>query len=110
MNREAALQAIEEMLGNRASTADVRRVVYSHDMGTLPDVVKKFISTMPDMVVQPESEEEVSRLVALAAQAQIPLIPRGSASSGMAGQFQHRAAWLSISIACEGLFLWTHKL
>lgn len=85
MNREAALQAIEETLGNRASTEDVRRVVYSHDMGTLPDMVKKFISTMPDMVVQPESEEEVSRLVALAAQAQIPLIPRGSASSGYGG-------------------------
>lgn len=85
MKRDVALQAIETLLGERASTVDVRRVVYSHDMGTLPDVVKKFINTLPDMVVQPESEEEVQRLVAIAAEAKLPLIPRGSASSGYGG-------------------------
>lgn len=85
MNKEAALQAIQELLGDRASTADIRRIVYSHDMGTLPDVVKKFIVTMPDMVVQPESVEEIQQLVSIAAQAQLPLVPRGSASSGYGG-------------------------
>lgn len=85
MNKEAALQAIEELLGDRASTLDVRRITYSHDMGTLPDVVKKFVAVTPDMVVQPESEEEVRQLVQLAAKAGIPLVPRGSASSGYGG-------------------------
>lgn len=85
MNREAALHAIEELFGDRASDASVRRAVYSHDMGTLPDVVKKFIRTMPDLVVQPETEEEVRQLAVLAAQAGLPLVPRGSASSGYGG-------------------------
>lgn len=85
MNNEVVLQQVVDLLGDRASTDDVRRVVYSHDMGTLPDVVKKFINTMPDMVVQPESADEVKGLVALAAEAGIPLVPRGSASSGYGG-------------------------
>ncbi len=85
MDQDTALHAIEELLGERASTLEVRRIVYSHDMGTLPDMAKKFINTKPDMVVQPESEEEVQKLVALAAKAQFPLVPRGSASSGYGG-------------------------
>lgn len=85
MNQGEALQAIEELLEDRASTVDVRRVVYSHDMGTLPDVVRKFINTMPDMVVQPESEDEIRQLASIAARAGIPLVPRGSASSGYGG-------------------------
>ncbi|MGV8084284.1 MAG: FAD-binding and (Fe-S)-binding domain-containing protein [Coriobacteriia bacterium] len=85
MERDSALKAIEELLGNRASTVDVRRLVYSHDMGTLPDVVRKFVNTMPDMVVQPESEEEIKQLVTMATEAGLPLIPRGSASSGYGG-------------------------
>ena len=85
MDKETALKSIEELLGNRASTEPVRRVVYSHDMGTLPEVVKKFITVMPDMVVQPETEEEIQKLATIAAQARLPLIPRGSASSGYGG-------------------------
>lgn len=85
MNKEAALKSIEELLGARASTADVRRVAYSHDMGTLPDMVKKFIKTTPDLVVQPESEEEIEQIATIAAKAQLPLVPRGSASSGYGG-------------------------
>ncbi len=85
MSKDDALQAIEELFGNRASRTQVRRVVYSHDMGTLPDVVKKFVNTMPDMIVQPETEEELCQLVAFAAKENIPLVPRGSASSGYGG-------------------------
>ena len=86
MSKDDALQAIEELFGNRASRTQVRRVVYSHDMGTLPDVVKKFVNTMPDMIVQPETEEELCQLVAFAAKENIPLVPRGSASSGYGGR------------------------
>lgn len=85
MEKQAALEAMQSELQDRASTVDVRRVVYSHDMGTLPDVVKKFIATMPDMVVQPETQDEVRHLVALAKDGAVPLVPRGSASGGYGG-------------------------
>lgn len=85
MDKQRALDAMQSELGERASTVDVRRVVYSHDMGTLPGVVKKFITTLPDMVVQPETEEEVRHLVTLARDGAVPLVPRGSASAGYGG-------------------------
>lgn len=85
MDQQATLEALQSELGDRASTVDVRRVVYSHDMGTLPDVVKKFIDTMPAMVVQPETAEEVQHLVVLARDGAVPLVPRGSASAGYGG-------------------------
>lgn len=85
MDKQAALDAIQSELQDRASTVDVRRVVYSHDMGTLPDVVKKFITTLPDMVVQPETKEEVAHLVTVARDGAVPLVPRGSASAGYGG-------------------------
>ena len=87
MEKQAALDAIQSELQERASTVDVRRVVYSHDMGTLPDVVKKFITTMPDMVVQPETQEEVRHLVTLAKDGAVPLVLRGSA-----GRLRRRGA------------------
>lgn len=85
MEKKAALEAIQSELQDRASTVEVRRVVYSHDMGTLPDVVKKFIVVKPDMVVQPETQDEVARLVTLARDGAVSLVPRGSASAGYGG-------------------------
>lgn len=85
MDQQATLEALQSELGDRASTIEVRRVVYSHDMGTLPDVVKKFIDTMPAMVVQPETADEVQRLAVLARDGAVPLVPRGSASAGYGG-------------------------
>lgn len=85
MDHQATLEALQSELGDRASTVDVRRVVYSHDMGTLPDVVKKFIRTLPDMVVQPETVEEVQQIARLARDGGVPLTPRGSASAGYGG-------------------------
>ena len=85
MDKQATLEAMQSELGDRASTVDVRRIVYSHDMGTLPDVVRKFIDTMPAMVVQPETADEVRRIAVLARDGGLPLVPRGSASAGYGG-------------------------
>ena len=85
MDKQATLDALQSELGDRASTVDVRRIVYSHDMGTLPDVVRKFIDTMPAMVVQPETADEVRRIAVLARDGGLPLVPRGSASAGYGG-------------------------
>ncbi|MDR0350941.1 MAG: FAD-binding oxidoreductase [Coriobacteriales bacterium] len=85
MDQSLALQEIQELFKERASSAELRRAVYSHDMGTLPDAVRRFLDTTPAMVVQPTSEEEIQKLVLIAAKAGLPLVPRGSASSGYGG-------------------------
>ncbi|MCD4821532.1 MAG: FAD-binding oxidoreductase [Methanococcoides sp.] len=76
---------LEEMFENRVSFSKLERLVYSHDVGVIPDSVKKTISTMPDAVVQPVNADEVSALVKLAIENKVPIIPRGAASSGFGG-------------------------
>ncbi len=72
--------------GNRVSFDPVERMLYSHDIAAMPMMVKPFIgSTVPDVVVQPTNEEELSRLVAWAYKRGIPVTPRGKASSGYGG-------------------------
>ncbi|WP_340818639.1 FAD-binding and (Fe-S)-binding domain-containing protein [Methanolobus sp. WCC4] len=82
---EALKSKLEEMFEDRVSFSELERIVYSHDVGTIPDSVKKTISTMPDAVVQPVNSEEVSSLVRIAIENNIPVIPRGAASSGFGG-------------------------
>jgi Fe-S oxidoreductase/FAD/FMN-containing dehydrogenase len=61
-------------------------MLYSHDVGSLPSLVKPLIgNTMPAGVVQPLDEEQVIQLTALARTHNIPLVPRGKSSSGYGG-------------------------
>jgi Fe-S oxidoreductase/FAD/FMN-containing dehydrogenase len=72
--------------GNRVSFDKTERKLYGHDIATFPRLVKLLIgNTLPDAVVQPETEEELVELVRLASENDIPLTPRGKASSGYGG-------------------------
>ncbi len=52
----------------------------------MPGLIKPFIgNTLPDAVVQPESEAELVELVRWAAANNVPLTPRGKATSGYGG-------------------------
>ena len=79
------LDPIKEMFGDRASDDALRRVVYGHDMGALPDAIGRFIDNVPSLVVQPVSEAEVVDLVNLAREAGEPIVPRGGATAGFGG-------------------------
>jgi Fe-S oxidoreductase/FAD/FMN-containing dehydrogenase len=62
------------------------RSMYSHDVGSLPGLIKPFLgNTVPAGVVQPVSEEEIARLVQWAALEKVPLVPRGKSTSGYGG-------------------------
>jgi len=62
------------------------RLLYSHDIAAMPKLVKPLIgNTVPDAVVQPENEEELSELVKWASKNKIPIVPRGKGSSGYGG-------------------------
>jgi hypothetical protein len=51
---------LEKMFGSRINFRRMERKLYGHDIAAIPDLVKPFLgNTLPDAVVQPQSEEEL---------------------------------------------------
>ncbi|MFC1985858.1 FAD-binding and (Fe-S)-binding domain-containing protein [Chloroflexota bacterium] len=74
------------MFDNRVSFRKLERKLYGHDIAAMPKLVKPFVgNTVPDAVVQPQSEAELLELVLWASGNRVALTPRGSASSGYGG-------------------------
>jgi len=77
---------LEEKFGNHVNFRKMERKLYGHDIAAMPGLIKPIIgSTVPEAVVQPESEEELVELVRWATRNNIPLTPRGKGSSGYGG-------------------------
>ncbi|KPJ60761.1 MAG: Fe-S oxidoreductase [Latescibacteria bacterium DG_63] len=75
-----------EKFGNRVSFDPTERLLYGHDIAAIPNMIRPLIGrTTPHAVVRPESEEELTDLVRWAYEQDIPLTPRGKASSGYGG-------------------------
>jgi len=71
---------------SRVSFRRTERKLYGHDIASIPRLLKPIIgNTVPDAVVQPETEEELLDLVKWAGEQRIPLTPRGKATSGYGG-------------------------
>ena len=79
-------QSLEELMPGRVNFDRRERSMYSHDVGSLPGLIKPFLgNTLPAGVVQPVSEEEIARLVQWASLEKVPLVPRGKSTSGYGG-------------------------
>src|ERR1043165_1715393 len=80
-------RAIEEIVGPDRARFDQReRRVYSHDTGVLPPAFRMLAgASLADGVAQPETEDQVIRLVRLAVAEGFPIVPRGKATSGYGG-------------------------
>jgi Fe-S oxidoreductase/FAD/FMN-containing dehydrogenase len=79
-------QQLEGMFGPRVTFDRIERMLYSHDVGSLPGLIKPLVgNTLPAGVVQPLTEEQVIQLVALARTHDIALVPRGKSTSGYGG-------------------------
>jgi Fe-S oxidoreductase/FAD/FMN-containing dehydrogenase len=77
---------LEEKFGERANFSLTERILYSHDIAAMPSLFKPLIGkTIPDVVVQPQSEGELVEMVRWAAERKIPVVPRGKGSSGYGG-------------------------
>ena len=82
-NQEAYLT---EKFGRRVNFDKMERRLYSHDVGAIPSLIKPLIGdTLPDAIVQPQSEEELIDLVQWAYKNNVALTPRAKASSGYGG-------------------------
>jgi len=79
-------QQLQAMFGPRVAFDKLERLFYSHDVGTLPSLIKPLVGgTLPAGVVQPLSEEQVIELAKLARAHNVPLVPRGKSTSGYGG-------------------------
>ncbi|MDI6810529.1 MAG: FAD-binding and (Fe-S)-binding domain-containing protein [archaeon] len=79
-----------EIFGERACFNEIELSLYSRDINVLPDFVMKRIKSKPDAVVQPESVEELERLLRFCSANEIPVVPRGAATSGYGGAVPSR--------------------
>ena len=77
---------LEEKFGEQANFSPTERILYSHDIAAMPSLFKPLIGkTVPDVVVQPQNEEELAELMRWASEKKIPVVPRGKGSSGYGG-------------------------
>ncbi len=77
---------LKEIFGDRVRTDRVERKMYSFDIGAMPKLVKPFVPAgIAGAVVRPKTEDEVVRLVKLAAKEGLKVVPRGWATSGYGG-------------------------
>jgi FAD/FMN-containing dehydrogenase/NAD-dependent dihydropyrimidine dehydrogenase PreA subunit len=66
--------------------------MYSHDIGDVPPImIKSFFKTMPTFVVQPETKEEIQKVLRFANEKKVPVIARGAASWGFGGVIPTKA-------------------
>ena len=73
MSDQALIEQLRDAIGShKVLTSLEDRIAYSYD-GT-------FAQDLPDVAVLPESTEEVAAVVRIAAQARVPVVPRGMAS------------------------------
>jgi Fe-S oxidoreductase/FAD/FMN-containing dehydrogenase len=72
--------------GDRVTFDATERMIYGHDIGSIPSLIRPFTGrTTPDAVVQPETEEELSSLARWAKSSGVALVPRGKGTSGYGG-------------------------
>jgi NADH-quinone oxidoreductase B subunit len=83
--KKRQIERLTEIFGDRLITAKHELLAFSTDVGALPKQVGWLMNNKPDAAVQPETPEEIQALFELANSEKIPLIPRGSGSSGYGG-------------------------
>jgi glycolate oxidase len=70
---------------SRVSTERLERLLYSHDLASLPKEMEMGFKMVPDAVVRPRSAAEVSEIFKLAIEEGISVVPRGGGSWGLGG-------------------------
>ncbi|MEA3273795.1 MAG: FAD-binding and (Fe-S)-binding domain-containing protein [Pseudomonadota bacterium] len=77
---------LRQMFGDRVSFDREERRIYSHDVASIPKLIKPILGDATAVaVVQPASEDDLVALVQWANQNQIHLVPRAKATSGYGG-------------------------
>jgi len=85
---EKSKSFLKERFEHRVSFDRLERKLYGHDISVLPNLFRPLVgNTIPDVVVQPETEEEIIELLRWAKEENKSVTPRGKATSGYGGVF-----------------------
>ncbi|MFQ5837383.1 MAG: FAD-binding oxidoreductase [Thermoplasmata archaeon] len=77
-----AYKRLQDTLGaERVSRDDTEKLVYGHDFGPLPKQAAIQFELKPDIITLPKSTQEVVRILELGRELEIPVVPRGGATS-----------------------------
>ena len=82
----SVVKKLESAIGKEnVKTSKFERLLYSHDLAPLPKEVQLAFKNIPDIVVKPCSTEHVREIMKIAAEAGMPVTPRGSSTWGLGG-------------------------
>ena len=70
---------------NNVSDSMFERRLYDHDIAPLPSEISMIFKTIPDVVVKPRSDDDVSNIIKYANVNSVPVVPRGASSWGYGG-------------------------
>ncbi|MBN1135724.1 MAG: FAD-binding oxidoreductase [Anaerolineae bacterium] len=105
-------EELRRIFGPRVAFDRTERTFYSHDVGSLPSLVRPLVgNTLPAGVVQPLSEEQVLQLIAFSRTHGIPLVPRAKSTSGYGGVLPVKGglvvdfAWMNQVLAVDAAAL-----
>jgi len=77
---------LSEIFGKRVNFSKRERHYYTHDVGTMPSLIKPLLGKVePAAIVKVSNEEEAIKLIKFANKNLIPIVPRAGASSGYGG-------------------------
>ncbi len=79
-------KALVDLLGSdRVSTSYLERNAYSHDLAPIPRTITWLFNSLPDIIVKPQTLQEIAGILKLANKFKVPVTPRGSATWGYGG-------------------------
>jgi glycolate oxidase len=73
------LAIVEEK--DSVSDDDFERILYSHDLVSLPKLLGTLYQTVPDIVVRPKTTDQVAKIVNYANEKKLPIITKGASTS-----------------------------
>jgi len=83
--QDPIVKKLEAAIGaENVKTSKMERLLYSHDSTGLPKEIDLGFKGVPDIVVRPSSTKEVQEIVKIAAEAGMPITPRGAATGYVA--------------------------
>ncbi len=76
---------LKATLGNRITTDKFETGLYAADLAPIPGLFRMLFRTEPSAIALVQNAEEISEVLKFANANRIPVVPRGSASSGLGG-------------------------
>jgi len=78
-------EELREAFEGKVALNYIERLAYSHDMGSMPDIVGRMMKSLPDAVVRAESVDDLRSALEIARKYHLPITPRAAGTSAYGG-------------------------